>query len=96
MKHATPREVRIIGARCSTQEALHEYIARKLDFPEFYGQNLSALADCLSEISYPTCITIAINENDIEPGMQAYVLRFVQVCAREALINEYLTLKIEH
>lgn len=96
MKHAQQREVRIIGARCASQEALHEFVARKLGFPEYYGENLSALADCLSEVDEPTRITVAINEDDVSPGMQAYVIRFVQVCAREALVNENLSFVIEH
>lgn len=91
-----PKEARIIGPRCSSQEELHAYLAKKLQFPEYYGGNLAALADCLSELGEPARITVAVNENDIEPGMQAYLLRFVQVCAREALVNENLTLVIEH
>ena len=75
---------------------IHDYLRVTLGFPEYYGKNLSALADCLSEICQPTVITISLNEDDIEPGMQAYVLRFVQVCAREALANEFLSLVIEH
>ena len=92
----TERHVRIIGARCTSQESLHAFIAKKLGFPDYYGANLSALADCLSEMGVPARITIAINEHDVEPGMQAYLLRFVQVCAREALVNRNLTLVIEH
>lgn len=90
------REVRIIGARCTSQEALHEFVAKKLGFPDYYGANLAALADCLSEMGVPARITFAINEYDVEPGMQAYLMRFVQVCAREALVNRNLTLVIEH
>ena len=90
------KEVRIIGARCMSQEELHAFVARKLGFPDYYGGNLSALADCLSEMCVPTRITFCINEYDVEPGMQAYLLRFVQVCAREALVNENLTLVVEH
>lgn len=90
------REVRIIGARCASQEALHAFVAKKLGFPEYYGANLAALADCLSEMGVPARITFAINEYDVEPGMQAYLMRFVQVCAREALVNRNLTLIIEH
>ena len=99
MKHANlnnVRDVRVVGARGANQETLHAYLAKKLDFPEYYGANLAALADCLSEICTPTRITIAINDNDIDPGMQAYVIRFVQTCAREALVNESLSLVIEH
>ncbi len=90
------REARIIGPRCTSQETLHEFIAKKLGFPDYYGANLSALADCLSEMGEPASITVAIGEHDVEPGMQAYLLRFVQVCAREALANENLTFTIEH
>ena len=90
------KEARIIGARCASQEALHGYIARKLGFPAYYGANLSALADCLSELCEPAKITFAFSEVELEPGMQAYMLRFVQVCAREALANECLSLSIEH
>lgn len=90
------REVRIIGARCMSQEELHAFVAKKLGFPDYYGANLAALADCLSEMCEPAKITICVNEHDVEPGMQAYLIRFVQVCAREALVNENLTLVIEH
>lgn len=90
------RNVRVIAARCTSQETLHAYLRKKLNFPDYYGANLSALADCLSEISEPTHITVAISEIELEPGMQAYVLRFVQVCAREALVNENLSFTIEH
>ena len=28
----------------------HDYIAEALDFPDYYGKNLDALYDCLTEI----------------------------------------------
>jgi RNAse (barnase) inhibitor barstar len=37
---------------CSTQKtskAIHAYIAKYLDFPDYYGANLDALADCTSD-----------------------------------------------
>ena len=90
------KEVRIIGARCASQETLHAFLQKKLEFPDYYGANLSALADCLADICEPTRITFSFTEDELEPGMQAYLLRFVQVCAREALVNENLSLAIEH
>lgn len=96
MKHARMQEARIIAERCNSQETLHAYVAKKLSFPDYYGGNLAALADCLSEIGVPTRITFSIDEDALEPGMQAYILRFVQTCAREALVNENLSLVIEH
>lgn len=96
MNYEEAKKVRIIGARCSSQEELHAFLKKKLELPDYYGANLSALADCLSEMGVPTHITVAINEPEVEPGMQAYILRLVQVLAREALVNENVTLTIEH
>ena len=90
------REARVIGARCTSKEELHAFLAKKLGFPGYYGANLSALADCLSEAGEPLAITVCIDEDDLEPGMQAYLLRFVQVCAREALANRNVSFTVEH
>ena len=38
------------------KENPHEYIKEKLDLPEYYGENLDALFDCLTEISNKTII----------------------------------------
>lgn len=37
------------GLRMTDREAAHSYLAEKMDFPAYYGRNLDALADCLSE-----------------------------------------------
>ena len=45
-------EERIIDcSRIHTPEELHEAFRQKLNFPEWYGNNLDALYDCLTEIS---------------------------------------------
>ena len=41
-----------------TPRQIHEYIAEKLDFPDYYGKNLDALYDCLTDICEDTHITI--------------------------------------
>lgn len=39
-----------------TRKEIHEYLADKMEFPEYYGRNLDALYDCLTDISEPTAI----------------------------------------
>ena len=39
-----------------TRGQIHEYLQEKFDFPEYYGGNLDALYDCLTEICEPTAV----------------------------------------
>ena len=89
-------EARITSEHCHTRESLHAYVQSALGFPAYYGKNLSALADCLSEAGAPLLVTIAVDGNLICDDMCDYLLRFAQVCAREALANENVSLIIEH
>lgn len=41
----------------------HEYIKNKLNFPDYYGNNLDALFDCLGDISFQCKITIINSQN---------------------------------
>lgn len=56
----------------ATAAQLHAEIARQLNLPEYYGANLDALHDCLTEISEPTCIGVFGLSEQEHPG-------FVQV-----------------
>lgn len=38
------------------KELIHDYIAENLGFPDYYGKNLDALYDCLTDIDEPTAI----------------------------------------
>lgn len=52
------RKVKLNVTSIVDRAALHECIKEELDFPEYYGANLDALHDCLTEISEDTCIGI--------------------------------------
>ncbi len=41
-----------------TPEEIQDYLAARLNFPEYYGKNLDALFDMLTEISEDTCLGI--------------------------------------
>ncbi|MBV7276555.1 barstar family protein [Clostridium sp. PL3] len=36
------------GSKFTNKEALHENLKRELKFPDYYGENLDALWDCLT------------------------------------------------
>jgi len=38
------------AARMGTKEEAHEYLKKAFGFPDYYGGNLDALADCLGEL----------------------------------------------
>ena len=38
----------------ATKQELHELIAESLDFPDWYGHNLDALMDCLTDLDETT------------------------------------------
>jgi ribonuclease inhibitor len=44
--------------RMTTRESAHAHIKARLRLPEWYGNNLDALHDCLGEIGEPTRITV--------------------------------------
>jgi RNAse (barnase) inhibitor barstar len=49
-------QYRIDNFDCSkwkTVEAMHEELAGRLEFPDYYGRNLDALNDCMSDIAIP-------------------------------------------
>lgn len=41
-------------ARLDTPEAIYAYLQEELRFPAYFGRNLDALHDCLTDISFPT------------------------------------------
>ena len=59
-----------------TPRQIHEYIAQKLDFPEYYGKNLDALYDCLTDICDETEIRI-VNYDPLDYWENCIVETFV-------------------
>ena len=45
------------------KEEAHNYLAEQLEFPDYYGKNLDALYECLTEISSPTAVHL-VNTTD--------------------------------
>lgn len=87
------RRVTLSGNRMKTKASLHTYVARKLKLPDYYGNNLDALHDCLSERATPLHITVTYTAR-LKENLGEYADAFLQVLTDVAEENEYLTISI--
>lgn len=45
------RKIILDGSAMTGREMLHDALSAQLDLPEYYGRNLDALYDCLTEVA---------------------------------------------
>lgn len=76
------------------RQATHEYILRQFSFPEYYGRNLDALYDMLTEIFEPTIIRIEHSEL-IETQLGDYGNILLKVLKDSTAQNSFLKLEIQ-
>lgn len=75
----------IDGTLIQDREALHDLLSRELQLPEWYGRNLDALQDCLTDRRQPVDIILLHQETLMENlGMYGAMFRKVLLdAARE-------------
>lgn len=73
------------------KEQAHLYLAQMLDFPDYYGKNLDALFDCLTELG--EC-TITLKGEYILHQADCYGVKVLQVLEEAAQANPRLKLEI--
>jgi len=61
----------------------HDYLKEKFSFPDYYGKNLDALYDCLTEMK---CEIEIINSSDVD-------LDIIDTFKDAASENEFLSIK---
>ena len=66
----------------------HDYLKEMLEFPEYYGKNLDALHDCLTDLEN---VEITITSPDDDGAIFQRILRVFKAADRE---NETLYLNI--
>ena len=82
------------GGSVGNRETLHRVLAAGLQFPDWYGGNLDALHDCLTEIAQPTELVIR-GGDALEMALGSYAAAFRRVLTDSAAQNDALSVTWE-
>ena len=74
-------------ARLGTAEAVYDYLTAELALPDYFGRNLDALHDCLTDISTPTRLILT---GTASPCGR----RFLPVVKDAAKCNKHLSVEV--
>ena len=82
------KQITLDGNILSDAAMVHDYLIEMLEFPEYYGKNLDALHDCLTDLEH---IDITITPPKEDSAIFQKILRVFKAAERE---NESLKLNI--
>ena len=77
----------------TTPECLHQKLAEALHFPDYYGKNLDALFDCLTEYRQDRELVLT-NWHDLEYALKDYSGKALYVFHCACLENRHLTVTL--
>ncbi len=83
------RRIELDLRHIATVRALHIYLRFMLDLPEYYGKNLDALYDCLTDIGEQTELVV-LGGGEASEEMAAYAPRLWRVLEDAQRENEKL------
>ena len=83
----------IEGAAVGSMARLHRLLAEQLDFPDWYGGNLDALYDCLTDLTEETS-TILLHSQALTETLGTSYGRFCRVLTDAAAENPNLHIQI--
>ena len=82
------------GGTIGDRAALHGALAGALDFPDWYGGNLDALFDCLTDLREDAELHI-LHPAALEGALGPYAGRFLRVLRAAEEENPRLTVQVE-
>ncbi len=80
------KRIRLNGRCMGTQERAHRHLRQRLRLPAYYGNNLDALYDCLTEIGTPTELLL-VNARWMRARLGAYGGKLLAVIVAAAAEN---------
>ena len=87
------RKITIDCAAFHSAAEFHAYIRDLMSFPAYYGANLDALHDCLTELSEDTEVDM-VDSIGIPGEMRYLICKIVSVFSRAAVENPHLTFHV--
>ena len=82
--------MRIVTLDCAaitSRKEFHRVLAEALTFPDWYGNNLDALFDCLTDLEAATALTL-VNWQALPVNLEQYGQKALQVMQDAAEENE--------
>ena len=87
------RKITLDIERMRSLPMLHKYLHTALALPEYYGANLDALYDCLTEIAEPTELVVPKKVAD-EAYLGWYGQQFLQLLEDAGAANEAIKITL--
>ena len=84
------KQILLDGAALTTRAQIHQTLAEALDFPPYYGGNLDALYDCLTDLPLPVRIDL-VNTDALEQSLNHWANALRQTLTEAAAENPNLT-----
>ena len=81
------KRVELIASQLTDKNILHDVLIRELELPEWYGRNLDALHDCLTQLQDVELVLVGFPD-------EGYLARVRRVIVDAAWENNSLTMKI--
>lgn len=88
------KEIHLNGTKMTDKDAAHQYLKRKLELPDYYGENLDALWDCLMTDRSGKKIIIH-NPETIIGNLGSYGETMLLVFREAAEENEFIEVELE-
>ena len=84
-------EIVLDGLEIESLEAVHDRFAQALNLPEWYGRNLDALFDCLTDLKEPVTVRL-LHQKALEDRLGRRGRALARLLRRAAAENPQVTL----
>ncbi|WP_304964863.1 barstar family protein [uncultured Oscillibacter sp.] len=84
-------EIVLDGLELRSLEEVHDRFAQALALPEWYGRNLDALFDCLTDLKAPVTVRL-LHQETLEDRLDRRGRALVRLLRRAAAENPQVTL----